>query len=79
MCGFGIHMEGRPHRFDQLRKSNPKEWELWMKRIYQDETGKWWGFGDVLDYIGVGWEDDPYGNLDGQIGLFGENDNGQIP
>ena len=79
MCGFGIHMEGRPHRFDQLRKSNPKEWELWMKHIYQDETGTWWGFGDVLDYIGVGWEDDPYGNLDGQIGLFGENDNGQIP
>ena len=50
-----------------------------MKHIYQDETRKWWGFGDVLDYIGVGWEDDPYGNLDGQIGLFGENDNGQIP
>lgn len=70
MCGFGIHMEGRPHRFDQLRKSNPKEWEFWMKHIYQDETGKWWGFGDVLDYIGVGWEDDPYGNLDGQIGMF---------
>ena len=71
MCGFGIHMEGRPHRFDLLRESNPKEWEFWMKHIYQDEDGKWWGFGDVLDYIGVGWEDDPHGDLDGQIGLFG--------
>ena len=69
MCGFGVHMEKRPHRFDLLRESNPKEWELWMKHIYQDETGKWWGFGDVLDYIGVGWSDDPYGNLDGQIRL----------
>lgn len=78
MCGFGIHLEGRPHRFDHLRKSNPAEWELWMKHIYQDETGKWWGFGDVLDYIGIGWEDDPYGNLDGQIGLFGEDDHGKI-
>ena len=30
MCGFGIHMEGRPHRFDLLRESKPKEWEFWM-------------------------------------------------
>lgn len=78
MCGFGIHMEGRPHRFDLLRESNPKEWEFWMKHIYQDEDGKWWGFGDVLDYIGVGWEDDPHGDLDGQIGLFGGDQNGNL-
>lgn len=26
MCGFGIHMEKRPHRFDMLYKENPKEW-----------------------------------------------------
>lgn len=78
MCGFGIHMEGRPHRFDLLRESNPKEWEFWMKHIYQDEGGKWWGFGDVLDYIGVGWEDDPHGDLDGQIGLFGGGQHGNL-
>lgn len=78
MCGFGIHMEGRPHRFDLLRESNPKEWEFWMKHIYQDEDGKWWGFGDVLDYIGVGWENDPHGDLDGQIGLFGGDQNGNL-
>lgn len=28
MCGFGIHIEGRPHRFDILRETNPKEWEF---------------------------------------------------
>lgn len=78
MCGFGIHMEGRPHRFDLLRESKPKEWEFWMKHIYQDEDGKWWGFGDVLDYIGVGWEDDPHGDLDGQIGLFGGGQHGNL-
>lgn len=72
MCGFGVQMEHRPHRFDRLREENPKEWEFWMKRIYQDKNGKWWGFGDALDYIGIGWEDDPYGNLDGQFGLFGD-------
>lgn len=72
MCGFGVQMEGRPHRFDRLREERPAEWDFWMKRIYQDQNGKWWGFGDALDYIGIGWEDDPYGNLSGQIGLFGD-------
>lgn len=51
MCGFGIQLEKRPHRFDRLRKTNPKEWEFWMNRM---------GWGQVLDYIGVGWKDEVY-------------------
>lgn len=59
MCGFGIHMEKRPHRFDQLRKRNPKEWEFWMYRCCTDPvTGEKYGWGRVLDYIGVPWEDE---------------------
>ena len=59
MCGFGVHMEKRPHRFDQLRQRNPKEWEFWMYRCCTDpETGEKFGWGRVLDYIGVGWEDE---------------------
>lgn len=50
MCGFGIHLEKRPHRFDRLRESNPKEWEFWMYEM---------GWGAVLDYIGVEWESAP--------------------
>ena len=50
MCGFGIHIEKRPHRFDRLREDNPKEWAFWMYDM---------GWGAMLDYIGVGWEDDP--------------------
>lgn len=49
MCGFGIHIEKRPHRFDRLRESNYKEWKFWMYDM---------GWGAVLTYIGVGWEDD---------------------
>ena len=71
MCGFGIHMEKRPHRFDLLRESNPVEWEFWMKRVCQDKDGNWYGFGRVLDYIGVGWEDDPAGNISGQLDFWG--------
>lgn len=51
MCGFGIQLEKRPHRFDRLRKINPKEWEFWMIRM---------GWGQVLDYIGVDWRDEVY-------------------
>jgi len=47
MCGFGIHMERRPHRFDRMRHDNPKEWDFWM---YKMEWGK------VLSYIGIDWE-----------------------
>lgn len=59
MCGFGIHLEKRPHRFDQLRQRNQKEWEFWMYKCCTDlETGEKFGWGRVLDYIGVQWEDE---------------------
>ena len=60
MCGFGIHLEERPHRFDRLREDNPKEWEFWMYKCCTDpKTGEKYGWGRVLDYIGVEWEDVP--------------------
>lgn len=46
MCGFGVQLEKRPNRFDRLYEDNPKEWDFWMNKM---------GWGDVLDYIGVGW------------------------
>lgn len=69
MCGFGIHMEKRPHRFDQLRQRNPKEWEYLMYHLCKDENGEDYGWGRVLDYIGVGWEDIPGQNNAGQMRL----------
>ena len=48
MCGFGIHLEKRPHRFDMLRDRNEKEWTFWMHDI---------GWGEVLTYLGIGWEE----------------------
>lgn len=56
MCGFGVHMEKRPHRFDLLKETNPQEWEYWMFRCCKDEeTGELFGWARVLDYIGVGY------------------------
>lgn len=74
MCGFGVHRETRPHRFDQLRVRNPKEWEFWMHRCCTDpETGEKFGWGRVLDYIGVEWENVPDGvDLPGQMDFFAD-------
>ena len=72
MCGFGIHMEKRPHRFDQLRERNPKEWDYWMNKCCTDENGNKYGWGRVLDYIGVGWENRPDTECVGQYSLFDE-------
>ena len=57
MCGFGIHMENRPNRFDFLWEQNQKEWEMWMNHVVQREDGTWYGWGHVLDYIGVEWRE----------------------
>ena len=58
MCGFGLHMEKRPHRFDRLRERDPKEWHFWMYNCCIDSKGNKYGWGRVLDYIGVQWEDE---------------------
>lgn len=55
MCGFGIQLEERPHRFDRLYTRSPKEWEFWMTRCCKDEDGNEYGWGRVLDYIGIPW------------------------
>lgn len=70
ICGFGIHQESRPHRFDRLRESNPKAWEYWMYHVCKDADGNDYGWGRVLDYIGVEWEDIPGQDEAEQISLF---------
>ena len=71
MCGFGIHMEQRPHRFDLLRERSRKEWEFWMLRCVTDPaTGEQYGWGRVLDWIGVPWRDLPDGNFEEQCCLW---------
>ena len=52
-------------RFDRLRERNPKEWEFYMYRCCTDPvTGEKYGWGKVLDYIGVEWEDVPGVQID---------------
>lgn len=60
MCGFGIHLDKRPHTFDLLYDRNPEEWRFWMYKV---------GWGEVLDYIGVEWR-----QTERQMDLFDEID-----
>ena len=70
MCGFGIHMEKRPHRCDLLYESNPKEWDYLMFHMCKDADGNDYGWAKVLEYIGVGWDPTTIGgNCKGQISL----------
>ena len=76
MCGFGIQLEKRPHRFDRLYFRSKGEWDLWMNRVCRDEDGTQYGWGRVLDYIGVPWRDPEHYWLDqgqsitGQMTMF---------
>lgn len=77
MCGFGIQMESRPHRFDRLYERNPKEWDFWMNRCCVDDNGNKYGWGRVLDYIGIPWRNPEHWYLDadgkqlaGQTNIF---------
>lgn len=67
MCGFGIQLEERPHRFDRLYERNPKEWDFWMNRCCKHEDGTPYGWGEVLDYIGIKWRDPEHWYLDSEI------------
>ena len=63
-------MEKRPHRFDLLYESNPKEWDYLMFHMCKDKDGNDYGWAKVLDYIGVGWEPTTIGdNCKGQMSL----------
>lgn len=68
MCGFGVQLESRPHRFDRLKERNPKYWDFLMYRCITDETGTY-GWGRVLDYLGIEWENE-VGQLKGQMNIF---------
>lgn len=70
MCGFGVHMDKRPNKFDLLHDERPKEWERLMTHLVEDENGEWYGWGKVLDYIGIGWENAPDTDFPGQISMF---------
>lgn len=77
MCGFGIQLEERPHRFDRLYERNPKEWEFWMTKCCKHDDGTLYGWGEVLDYLSIPWRDPEHWYLNqngeqltGQMSIF---------
>lgn len=67
MCGFGIQLEKRPHRFDRLYERNPKEWDFWMTKCCKHEDGTPFGWGEVLDYLSIPWRDPEHWWINSEI------------
>lgn len=44
MCGFGVHKEGYPNRYQRMYVDDPGKWKI----VIND-----WGYGPLLDFIGV--------------------------
>ncbi len=44
ICGFGLHLEERPHRFDRINEEDPRKYDFLINTL---------GWGKVMDYIGV--------------------------
>lgn len=61
-CGFGVHLEKYPNRFQRMKETHPKLWDYCIKGGEYGEDGMWrpsrtgLGMGKVLDYIGVPYE-----------------------
>lgn len=45
-CGFGVHLDQTPNRFQQMKLSHPKLWDYCMFKI---------GMSEPLDFIGVNY------------------------
>lgn len=60
-CGFGVHLDKTPNRFQQLKITHPKQYDYcinggeYLNGNWQpNESGL--GIGKVLDFIGVPYE-----------------------
>ena len=47
-CMFGVHLEGYPNRFQRMKQTHPKQWDYCIHKL---------GLGEVLDYIGVEYDE----------------------
>ena len=47
-CMFGVHLEGYPNRFQRMKQTHPKQWDYCIHKL---------GLGNVLDYIGVEYDE----------------------
>ena len=44
ICGFGVHLEKQPNRFQRMQTDDPKLWDFAINKL---------GYGELLDFINV--------------------------
>jgi 3'-phosphoadenosine 5'-phosphosulfate sulfotransferase (PAPS reductase)/FAD synthetase len=47
-CMFGVHLENQPNRFQRMKQTHPRLWDYCIDQL---------GMGEVLEYIGVPYDD----------------------
>lgn len=52
-CGFGIHLQDTPNKFQQMAKTHPKQYDYCINKIGCTVDDKFISWGNVLDFIGV--------------------------
>lgn len=62
-CGYGVHLEKEPNKFQSLAITHPQLYDYCMRGGKYDENGKWvpdkgLGMAKVLDFINVKWWND---------------------
>jgi hypothetical protein len=45
---FGVHLENQPNRFQRMKQTHPRLWDYCIDQL---------GMGEVLEYIGVPYDD----------------------
>lgn len=51
-CGFGVHLESDPNRYQRMKKTHPKQYNYCFKPC--EEGGL--GFAEVMDFMGVDYK-----------------------
>ena len=43
-CGFGVHLEKNPNRFEKMKEEYPKQYDYYFNKL---------GYKEICDYIGI--------------------------
>ena len=43
-CGFGVHLEKNPNRFERMKEEYPKQYDYYFNKL---------GYKEICDYIGI--------------------------
>lgn len=55
-CGFGVHLQESPNKFQQMADTHPKQYDYCINKLGCQVNDKFITWGDVLDFINVDYK-----------------------